>query len=371
MAKNKKDSLIPQAEEWMDLGLNVMLIGLHGVGKTYTIKDTCEAKGLTYKYYSCSTLDPWTEIVGVPVPEEDGEGGRHLSMVRPKDIDEADIVVFDELNRADEKVLNAVFEIIQFRSINGEHLPKLQAVWAAINPPGENYTVTDLDPALVDRFDVYFDVQPTVSVNYLTSVGIRKPIAQALCHWWREHNQAKREENWISPRRLEKIGHLYEKTGSAQHAIPSWFKTDKSKLRSMLEEAERRIKDSNGEEMPYAGFRYEPDYLAEEPMKISEHLRDNPDDVVTHKAVASAIEGCQAPRLISEFAIILDELKPALLEAFLTNMSAQKFARFHSEVFGGDGQQGMPDYRKETVEKLVAAVKAEHDSRLAAKKEKK
>jgi len=53
------------------------------------------------------------------------------------------MLFFDELNRAHPKVLNAVFELVQFRSINGDKLPRLQCVIAAINPPGAGYHVQE------------------------------------------------------------------------------------------------------------------------------------------------------------------------------------------------------------------------------------
>lgn len=358
---NKKPKrLIPQAETWIDNDLNVLLVGLHGVGKTYSIEDICQERNLNYKYYSCSTLDPFTDLVGVPDPVTADDGSRHLEMVRPKDIDEAEVVVFDELNRADDKVLNAVFEIIQFRRINGEPLPKLKAVWAAINPPGQNYSVNDLDPALIDRFDVFYEVTPKPSVTYMESKGIRKPVAQALVKWWNDINANKRDSaEFISPRRLEKIGLLYEKTGDCEAAIPGWFSVDKSKLKSLLADVENRAKiaKENGGKMPHGQFRYDADSLADDAYPVTEYLADNQADLVTHKAVADAIEGCQAPRMIRDHAHLLEALVPSIREGLLANMSDSKFARLVKEV------EGMEDYRKLSHPKLVASVKAAQTTR--------
>ena len=110
--------LIPNARNLLDNGFSVMLIGRHGTGKTTSVNQLASDAKLKVKYYSCSTLDPYTDLVGVPEPVDDGVGGRRLNMVRPRDIDEADFVFFDEFNRADRQTLNAIFEIIQFHSIN-------------------------------------------------------------------------------------------------------------------------------------------------------------------------------------------------------------------------------------------------------------
>lgn len=232
----RRSSLIPQAQDYLDHHLNVLLIGKHGVGKTQVVRESAAQKGWKVKYYSCATLDPYTDLVGVPVPEGEGKTAS-LNMVRPHDVDDADMIFFDEANRADDKVLNAILEIVQFRSINGEPLPKLKACWAAINPPTEEYHVQELDPALIDRFDVFVELTPNPSVSYLSTV-MPKPVAQALCQWWNDHNQSQRaEEDYVSPRRLEKIGMTVTALNNPNivpKLLPPGGKYDSSKLINML-----------------------------------------------------------------------------------------------------------------------------------------
>ena len=87
--------------------------------------------------------------------------------------------MFDELNRAHLRVLNAVLEIIQFKSINGELLPNLKMVWAAINPPESDYQVEDLDPALVGRFHMYVKIKAFLDMDFLKT-RMTEDIAKAL-----------------------------------------------------------------------------------------------------------------------------------------------------------------------------------------------
>ena len=138
-------------------GLNILLEGPFGVGKSSIIFSVAEELGLRMKYFSASTLDPFADLVGVPVPVMEDQT-RRLIYVRPDYIQQAEILFFDELNRAHPKVLNAVFEIIQFHSINGETLPHLRSVIAAINPASAGYHVQELDPALLDRFHLHLHV---------------------------------------------------------------------------------------------------------------------------------------------------------------------------------------------------------------------
>src|SRR3954447_4363445 len=136
--------MIPKIDQYYAAGMNLLLVGLHGVGKTEAILTFCRENGVVLKYYSCSTLDPYTDLVGVPTPrkycmndrlwlgtnqdtcpicnhrleEEDSPVVESLKMVRPREVDDAELIFFDELNRAPDAVQNAVLEIIQFRSIN-------------------------------------------------------------------------------------------------------------------------------------------------------------------------------------------------------------------------------------------------------------
>jgi MoxR-like ATPase len=162
--------------------LNVLLIGTHGVGKTQLVCGEVRRQKLSFKYYSAATLDPWSDLVGIPIPVEasgtNGNPARHLEFIRPADLDAAEMVFFDELNRSHPKVQNAVLEMIQFRTINGSPLKRLRMVWAAINPPGDVYAVNELDPALLDRFQMFVQVNAAPSAEYYRDdAGIPDPIA--------------------------------------------------------------------------------------------------------------------------------------------------------------------------------------------------
>lgn len=189
-------------------GLNVLLEGPHGTGKTALIVAVANALGMKLKYYSASTLDPFTDLVGLPVPHVNAQGNHIIRFHRPDDINQADLVFFDEFNRAQPKVLNAVFEMIQFKSINGEPLPKLKAVFAASNPASEEYNVTDLDPALQDRFHIHMTFAPGPDREWFIN-RFGQNIGAALYDWWAA-DLKKEQQRLVSPRKLEHIGILLE-----------------------------------------------------------------------------------------------------------------------------------------------------------------
>lgn len=179
---------------------NVLLRGMHGVGKTKMILSVCEEQNLRLKYFSASTLDPFADLVGIPVPSNSREMVRYL---RPEAVNKAQFMFFDELNRAHKRVTNAVFEIIQFRSINNEPLPDLRMVWAAVNPwNNESYDTEALDEALQDRFPILLDIPYLVNFNYFEE-KYGADCATICFNWWAALSDPLRAK--CSPRRLEYI----------------------------------------------------------------------------------------------------------------------------------------------------------------------
>jgi hypothetical protein len=360
------EPLIPQAIEWMKNELNAMLVGNHGVGKTYAVIETARALGLKLKIFSCSTMDPFTDLVGVPFAREGADGREHLKMVRPIEIDEADVIFFDEFNRADAKVHNALFEIIQFRSINGEPLPKLKCCWAAMNPPGADYDVEELDPALIDRFDVFEEVAPKPNAAYLHSTGIKLPVAQALIAWYREQNTDKRElSKTITPRRLEKIGKVWDATGDVAFSIPHWFPCDRSKLREMLQQAEAKAEaegitsaPGTANTGPTRRFEYSDSYLRKNEFEVAEYLRDNEGDLETHKAVYEVVEPRLAPKLVGDYGAIVSALLPSLREALFSEMPEAKLTRLVEQEL-----PKIDDKREPLVRNLIEEANAAYKGR--------
>ena len=62
------------------------------------------------------------------------------------------LIFFDELNRGRLDVQQATFQIVLDRRIHTHKIPDNCAIICACNPPGGDYNVEELDPALLDRF---------------------------------------------------------------------------------------------------------------------------------------------------------------------------------------------------------------------------
>jgi len=216
-------------------GLNVLLDGPHGVGKSSIVFEAARELGLNVKYFSASTLDPFADLVGVPVPIIENQA-RRLVFLRPDYVHQAELLFFDELNRAHPKVLNAVFEIIQFHSVNGESLPRLRSVVAAVNPVGTTYQVQDMDPALLDRFHVHLRVElPPNRDWFIARFGERLGLALVAWHQTDLDNQ---QREALSNRRLEFIGLAFKAGIDPDLALPPGVTAPVHLLRARLAEGE-------------------------------------------------------------------------------------------------------------------------------------
>lgn len=198
-------------------GFNVLMEGPAGTGKTSLAQQVAQELGLKLKYYSASTLDPFVDLVGLPKPVTREDGTKALEFHRHEEINEAELVFFDELNRAHTKVMNAVLEMIQFGTINGDKLPKLKAVFAACNPADGEYQVTDLDPALIDRFHIHLRFGNAPDRCWFEEKYGQ--LGKALCDWW-SVDLTPQQNVLISPRKLEHIAMLIEKEFEPQDSMP-------------------------------------------------------------------------------------------------------------------------------------------------------
>jgi len=223
------DSLEKKLISYYEHSQNVLFIGTHGVGKTSVFKSVINELNVNGKYYSASTLDPWAHIIGIPVPNKE----KSLDFLRPQDINNAEIVFFDELNRAHPRTLNAVLEMVQFRAINGEPLPRLKCVWAAINPPDGTYQVEDLDPALVDRFHVYINMAPVLNEDYLKT-KMDADVFRILSDWWTNDLSAD-QRRVVTPRRIEYLGYMISKDLPYLDGFPLGMDFNKKSLMMKLE----------------------------------------------------------------------------------------------------------------------------------------
>lgn len=133
---------------------NIMLIGKHGIGKSQIITGYYEAKGMKVTTLFLGQMSDPGDLIGLPRKDEKCD----RTVFMPPywfPTDSTPIVLFlDELNRARPEILQTVMDLVLNRKLAGKCLPEGSRIISAIND-GEEYQLTDLDPALVSRFNIY------------------------------------------------------------------------------------------------------------------------------------------------------------------------------------------------------------------------
>ncbi len=137
---------------------NIMLVGRHGIGKSEILNSYFEGKGMKVVSLFLGQMSDTGDLLGLP--DKSGE----ITVFRPPywfPIDGKPIVLFlDELNRARPEILQTIMDLALNKKLAGRSLPKGSRIIAAANE-GEEYQLTDLDPALVSRFNI-FQFEPDV-----------------------------------------------------------------------------------------------------------------------------------------------------------------------------------------------------------------
>jgi hypothetical protein len=162
---------------------NIMLVGKHGIGKSEILTSYFNGKGMKVVTLFLGQMADPGDIIGLPskVEKQDADGNvTSLTDFTPPywfPQDDKPIVLFlDELNRARPEILQTVMDLTLNRKLAGKTLPEGSYVISAVND-GDEYQLTDLDPALVSRFNIY-EFKPTVEewLNWAAGQGLDERV---------------------------------------------------------------------------------------------------------------------------------------------------------------------------------------------------
>lgn len=139
---------------------NLMLVGRHGIGKSQIVTSYFESTGQKVVTFFLGQMSDPGDLIGL-MHKNETTGQSEFLPPFWWPLDGQPIVLFlDELNRARPEILQTVMDLTLNRTLAGKALPEGSRVVSAVNE-GEEYQLTDLDPALVSRFNVY-EFAPTV-----------------------------------------------------------------------------------------------------------------------------------------------------------------------------------------------------------------
>lgn len=142
---------------------SIMLRGNHGIGKSQLGRQLAEFIAEQEKLENYEVIDRRLSQVSegdiIGLPSTDGNVTRFNPPDWYKKACSQPVFLFlDELNRATPEVMQAAFQIVLDRELNGWKLHPQTRVMTAINAAA-SYNVNEVDPALLDRFWV-IDLHP-------------------------------------------------------------------------------------------------------------------------------------------------------------------------------------------------------------------
>lgn len=138
---------------------NIMLVGKHGIGKSEILTQYFSKFGIKVVTLFLGQMSDPGDLIGLPRKNET-TGKTEFMPPYWFPTDGKPIVLFlDELNRARPEILQTIMDLALNKKLAGRALPEGSRIISAVND-GDEYQLTDLDPALVSRFNIY-DFSPT------------------------------------------------------------------------------------------------------------------------------------------------------------------------------------------------------------------
>lgn len=148
----------------------VCIWGAHGIGKTAVVKTLATSNGWKFRYCAPAQFEEMGDLHGLPVRQDPNPNiiGDEVTIYNPPDWVPKDdeqgpgILLLDDINRADDRILRGLMQLLQeFEMFSWTLPPKWQIVCTA-NPEGGDYSVTSMDDAMLTRMlhlTMVFDVK--------------------------------------------------------------------------------------------------------------------------------------------------------------------------------------------------------------------
>lgn len=205
--------------------ISILLRGDHGIGKSSLVRQVAKkisaAEGVQLPVID-RRLSQMTQGDIIGLPRIDDDSTKYLPPDWYVRACKTPVILFlDELNRAETEVMQAAFQIVLDRELNGYRLHEGTRVFCAVNT-NSKYNVQAMDPALLDRFFV-------IDVNFTAEDWVKWARAEGLHDMVIDFNQ-------LNPIFLQP-----SKKGSAHDVEPSprsWERLEKT-VRPYLDEGDK------------------------------------------------------------------------------------------------------------------------------------
>lgn len=123
--------------------------GEHGIGKTQIVEAFARENRMKFSYLAPAQYEEMGDLAGLPDLEDGKTVFRPAAWV-PRSQGPG-ILLLDDFNRADERILRGLMQLLQGYGLAGWQLPPKWQIILTANPDHGDYSVTPLDDAMLSR----------------------------------------------------------------------------------------------------------------------------------------------------------------------------------------------------------------------------
>ncbi|GAA4887185.1 AAA family ATPase [Ferrimonas pelagia] len=133
----------------------ICIWGRHGIGKTQLVEQIAKSRGYQWRAIAPAQFEEMGDLLGMPRVEVDPISGNSVtSFAAPEWVPTEPgpgILLIDDVNRADERILRGLMQLLQNHELISWELPEGWQIVLTANPDGGDYSVTTMDDAMLTR----------------------------------------------------------------------------------------------------------------------------------------------------------------------------------------------------------------------------
>jgi hypothetical protein len=160
-------------------GTPIMIWGTHGLGKTEMVFEYARENGWKIAYCAPAQFEEMGDLHGMPMimdPDRNVSGDEYTVYSPPQWIPKDDgpgILLLDDVNRADDRILRGIMQLLQHFELHSWKLPPRWQIIATANPDSGEYSVTPMDDAMLTRMiHVTLEFDARSWAEWATTCGI-------------------------------------------------------------------------------------------------------------------------------------------------------------------------------------------------------
>jgi len=162
----------------------LIMVGAAGIGKTQTMLDICQEAEVHMELIRIGSLDSPGDLLGMPDIVDGVTVFTEVEMF--KRLRNGGVMFLDELNRCKNVLMDSIMQILDQKKLASYDLSHCSII-GAMNPDTDEYTVNEMDSAVVDRC-LFIQVENSAEdvANYMESAGADPRIVEMVM--LAEHN---------------------------------------------------------------------------------------------------------------------------------------------------------------------------------------